>query len=148
MTGVCTAWCEGCLYQKKFTSDMKYCDYICMTGRRRPCPGGDGCTERIISDPFRPKAFTVVNRRRPKTAASEAERKELRREQARKRYAARIEEDKQKRREKCRKYYHNHKEQCNAKHREYYLKNREKLNAQNAQRRKNKREAEKCGQDS
>lgn len=36
-------YCLPCIYYGKST---KTCDFILMEDRRRPCPGGDGCTER------------------------------------------------------------------------------------------------------
>lgn len=35
--------CAGCVYQVK-VGDSLLCDYILMTGHRRPCPFGAGCT--------------------------------------------------------------------------------------------------------
>lgn len=36
-------YCLPCIYYGKNT---RSCDYILMEDRRRPCPGGEGCTER------------------------------------------------------------------------------------------------------
>ena len=40
--------CKGCAYA--WRPDQKralwYCTYILYTGMRRPCPPGEGCTER------------------------------------------------------------------------------------------------------
>jgi len=139
--------CKGCFYGKKFTAlALTYCDYLCMTGKRRPCPPGEGCTVRITANPYKPKAFTVVKRPREKTPEQKEKEKQLRlekrREQDRKRYLERTEEDKEKDRKKCREYYHSHKAECNAKHAEYYRKNRERINAQNKERRRKQREAQ------
>lgn len=143
---ICTANCKGCFFHKTFAAvEAGYCDYICMTGRRRPCPAGDGCAEKVKTDPYKPKAFTVVKRPREKTPEQKEKEKQLRlekrREQDRKRYLERTEEDKEKDREKCREYYHSHKAACNARHAEYYRKNRERINAQNRERRRKQREA-------
>ena len=35
--------CEGCVYRTKLGFGY-VCDYLCMTGQRRPCPFGEGCT--------------------------------------------------------------------------------------------------------
>lgn len=36
----CSEVVESCKYAKKFTYEgTKYCDYLCMTGQRRGCPG-------------------------------------------------------------------------------------------------------------
>lgn len=37
--------CEGCFYAV-LLSGAWCCDYLLMTGRRRPCPPGEGCTVR------------------------------------------------------------------------------------------------------
>lgn len=38
--------CEKCKYRNRFyfPSIVYYCDYLCMTGKRRPCEAGDTCT--------------------------------------------------------------------------------------------------------
>lgn len=41
--------CEGCAYAIKLGGEW-YCDYLSMTGRRRPCPPGEGCTVRKEGD--------------------------------------------------------------------------------------------------
>ena len=41
-----------------------YCDYICMAGRPRPCPAGDGCTVRVLIRREKPDAFTIIPRRK------------------------------------------------------------------------------------
>lgn len=44
--------CVGCRYVGYFCSQSAYkeipefCEYILITGRRRPCPAGPGCTAR------------------------------------------------------------------------------------------------------
>lgn len=48
------ASCKGCKYLKsvnKTTLDIyKYCNYIIMTGRRRPCPAGE-CRKAGVYEP-------------------------------------------------------------------------------------------------
>ena len=34
---------KSCIYGKRFTGSLLYCDYLCMTGSMRPCPA-DNCT--------------------------------------------------------------------------------------------------------
>ena len=34
---------KSCMYGKKFTGSVLYCDYLGMTGSMRPCPA-DKCT--------------------------------------------------------------------------------------------------------
>lgn len=38
-----SSYCLGCIY---YAASVGSCDYILIEGKRRPCPGGDGCTER------------------------------------------------------------------------------------------------------
>lgn len=38
-------FCRGCIYVT-FVGTMPVCDYMLRTGRRRPCPPGDQCTEK------------------------------------------------------------------------------------------------------
>lgn len=37
--------CRGCAYSFEMAGSCG-CQYILVTGRRRPCPAGEGCTER------------------------------------------------------------------------------------------------------
>lgn len=145
MTGRCTAWCEKCVYRKVIAGAGPYCDYLCMTNERRPCPGGDGCTARVLLDARKPKAFTVQKeRRRPKTPeereAAELARKERKRDRDRERYQKRTEADREKQRERCRGYYERNKEKVNARHREWAKENREYLNAYAREFRRKKKE--------
>ena len=44
-----TEKCKKCKYCKQLkgganTTIYKYCDYLCMEKKRRPCEGGDECT--------------------------------------------------------------------------------------------------------
>ena len=41
-------YCMGCRYYVLLnsTQNKRYCDYITITGHKRPCKFGDGCTER------------------------------------------------------------------------------------------------------
>lgn len=42
----CDANCRDCQYSMWLSWDGRYCvcDYLGMTGKRRPCEAGDGCT--------------------------------------------------------------------------------------------------------
>lgn len=52
-------YCEGCAYRKVFTAgSLPYCDYFLMTNKRRPCPGGDGCTVRITKREYQEQRLT------------------------------------------------------------------------------------------
>ena len=39
------AYCVGCIYRRGSRGETS-CDYILMTGVRRPCPAGEGCTAK------------------------------------------------------------------------------------------------------
>ena len=52
MDGMCDTWCTGCEFLNQW--GPVFCDYIGMTGRRRPCPPGMGCTERTRHARVRP----------------------------------------------------------------------------------------------
>lgn len=38
--------CRGCIYSS-YLNGWRVCDYIQITGKRRPCPAGVGCTVRV-----------------------------------------------------------------------------------------------------
>lgn len=42
------AYCTKCYYRVFLPALGFGCEYICVTGKRRPCPSGEGCTVRII----------------------------------------------------------------------------------------------------
>ena len=37
--------CKGCIY---YFSTSGTCDYLIMTGKRRPCPAGKGCSVKVV----------------------------------------------------------------------------------------------------
>ena len=41
----CTKKCKRCFYSFNHSAHLPTCDYILITGHRRPCPAGDNCTE-------------------------------------------------------------------------------------------------------
>ena len=145
-------YCEKCVYRKTFTSAGPYCDYLCMTNERRPCPPGEGCTVRVVQDAYKPKAFTVVagkRGRKPMTekekAAAQLARQEKRREYDRERYRRQTEADREKQRESGRKYYERNKEKMKARHSEWYQANKEKAAAYQRELRRKKKEEIKNG---
>lgn len=75
MAGICDLWCEGCDYLSLHAA--VYCDYLTQMGRRRPCPAGMGCTERMLrQDPPRPdRRLREQDRARRAAEEREAERK-------------------------------------------------------------------------
>ena len=61
--GRCTERCRSCGYcyiglDMALCRSMPMCEYLLQTGRRRPCPAGDGCTA------FRPAEEGGERRRR------------------------------------------------------------------------------------
>lgn len=43
--GICDSYCKGCDYNQRCTGDWQtICVYYLATGKRRPCPAGEGCT--------------------------------------------------------------------------------------------------------
>lgn len=44
--GVVDAWCDKCIFINR--DGQKSCHYYILTGRRRGCPAGKGCTRRIL----------------------------------------------------------------------------------------------------
>lgn len=48
------AVCAGCVYGAQL-GGMWICDYLGKTGRRRPCPGGEGCAVREKTVEQKPK---------------------------------------------------------------------------------------------
>ena len=117
--GVCTKWCDACIYRKSFTSgSIPYCDYLCMTGKKRPCPAGDGCSVRVARR---------VYRKRNLTEEEKAERAERRRERNR---------------ETKRRNYQKHREEILARQKQYQKEHREQLNAYSREYRKRRKECE------
>lgn len=43
--------CAGCWFRRGVGHDS-YCSYLLTVGRRRPCPGGDGCTVRMTEEEY------------------------------------------------------------------------------------------------
>lgn len=42
--------CKGCMYKTRMSGveKLEACIYIIVTGKRRPCPPGKGCTVREV----------------------------------------------------------------------------------------------------
>ena len=47
--------CKGCIYSCLLWADWYSCDYIFKTGKRRPCPPGEGCTVKKMRKKRRAK---------------------------------------------------------------------------------------------
>ena len=45
---VCDEYCDKCVYYLGWGSGTKMCNYYLMTGKRRPCDPGTGCTVRVL----------------------------------------------------------------------------------------------------
>lgn len=41
------AYCKGCIHFDTVQSGAETCNYIFNEGRRRPCPPGSQCTEKV-----------------------------------------------------------------------------------------------------
>ena len=41
--------CKGCVYAAALSGEW-FCDYLSITGHRRPCPPGEGCTVRVEAE--------------------------------------------------------------------------------------------------
>ena len=114
---VCTKYCDACVYRKSVTGGWyPYCDYLCMTGKPRPCPAGDGCTVR---------STRRVYRKRTLTEDEKAQREERKRERNR---------------EAARRSYQKHREEHLARKKQYQKEHREELNAYSREYRKRRKE--------
>ena len=114
--GVCTKYCDPCVYRKSFTGGWwPYCDYLCMTGKPRPCPAGDGCTVRVTR---------MVYRKRELTEEEKAQREERRRERNR---------------EAKKRSYQIHREEILASQKQWQKEHREQLNAYSREYRKRRK---------
>ena len=43
-------YCDGCRYRGMLNGYGYCCNYIFATGHRRPCPPGEGCTEKVLRE--------------------------------------------------------------------------------------------------
>lgn len=115
--GVCTKYCDPCVYRKSITGGWcQYCDYLCMTGKPRPCPAGDGCTVRVTRRVYRKRVLTEEEK---------AQRAERRRERNR---------------ETKRRSYQKHREEILARNKQWQKEHREQLNAYSREYRKRRKE--------
>lgn len=55
--------CNGCLYYGGRWESVKTCNYFLITGLRRPCEAGEGCTVREDGTRVRRKAMTIKRNR-------------------------------------------------------------------------------------
>lgn len=76
MIKMCDKFCDKCAFRKKFSCGLYYCDFFCMTGKRRPCPAGEGCTVRVERKVYRKKQRTQEQK---KAFAEEQRKKEAER---------------------------------------------------------------------
>ena len=144
------AYCDGCFYQKHFTGAGPYCDYLCMVGKRRPCPPGDGCTARKTTKRVSKYGIEFSNFGRADLRGMTPEEKdayitERKRQYYRARYANKTPEEKERDRIAHQKYYQKTKEERNRKHKAYYEAHKEELNAKRRERNRKKREMKKNG---
>lgn len=47
VASVCDSFCDGCVYKCLVSIHQRCCNYLDLTGKRRPCPPGKGCTVKI-----------------------------------------------------------------------------------------------------
>ena len=144
------AYCDGCYYQKHFTGAGPYCDYLCMVGKRRPCPPGEGCTARIDTRRAHRQGieFSIYGRAdlRDMTPEEKAEYlAERKRQYDRARYANKTPEEKERDRIAHQKYYQKTKAERNRKHKAYYEAHKEELNAKRRERNRKKKEMKENG---
>ena len=119
--GVCTKYCDPCVYRKSFTGGWwPYCDYLCMNGKPRPCPAGDGCTVRVTRRVYRKRELTEEEK------AQRAERRRERNREAKKRS------------------YQMHREEILASQKKWQKEHREQLNAYSREYRKRRKEKGGC----
>ena len=148
------AYCDGCFYQKHFTGAGPYCDYLCMVGKRRPCPPGDGCTARKTTKRVSKYGIEFGKGDRTDLSGMTPEEKaayitERKRQYERERYAKRCAnktpEEKERERIAHQKYYQRTKAERNAKHKAYYEAHKEELNAKRRERNRKKKEMKENG---
>lgn len=103
---VCTEYCRKCVYRRTFSMWLPYCDYICMVGKPRPCPAGDGCSARVRK-----------GERKKKTRPTK-EQLEQRRERHKEMNRLWYQRNKEKHLEKVKRYHEEHREEIAARKRE------------------------------
>ncbi len=52
-------YCRKCIFYTG-TGSVKTCDYIFMMNKKRPCPPGKGCTERINKGTKKARSFCAL----------------------------------------------------------------------------------------
>lgn len=57
-----TAHCIPCIYRRYLGGSEHYCAYYVDTGKKLPCPGGDGCTARLILTGKEREAYLAAHR--------------------------------------------------------------------------------------
>ena len=144
------AYCDGCFYQKHFTGAGPYCDYLCMVGKRRPCPPGDGCTARKTTKRVSKYGIEFGKGDRTDLSGMTPEEKaayitERKRQYYRARYANKTPEEKERDRIAHQKYYQKTKEERNRKHKAYYEAHKDELNAKRRERNRKKKEMKENG---
>lgn len=53
--------CKGCMYYGGWTQEVCCCNYFLITGKRRPCEMGAGCTVREDRKQVQRKAMKIKN---------------------------------------------------------------------------------------
>lgn len=63
-------YCNGCRYLSKGTN-FWCCDYVFIADKRRPCPAGSGCTEKL--DKKKKRASLTVFKKGKRKAVKDEE---------------------------------------------------------------------------
>lgn len=63
--------CYGCDYSCMGTGSVIFCEYIFITGKRRPCPGGKGCTVKKKKSRANARDLTINGKTLPVTEWAE-----------------------------------------------------------------------------
>ena len=140
---LCSAYCMGCHYRKAFNGgeyQINYCDYLCMTGKRRPCPAGDNCSVWAEKSSRRGLARTPEERE-ALTRMHDERRKRLKREWSRENRRTMSPEEAERRNAARREHYRKNKERINEQRRLWAEVNKEKLQAQARERYRRRKEA-------
>lgn len=97
MNGICDATCKGCVYSTYVGVLVnRCCDFLLITGSRRGCPAGQGCTRRLAGKKLktidqllfrgRPAVPARPGKGRPQSPAPSLEEMQERNREYKKRY--------------------------------------------------------------
>lgn len=84
MSGIVDVWCDGCRYVSK-GGGTPTCEYMTMTGWRRGCPAGNGCTKRERPEGWKPQRILHTDEQWFRMPALKKAEQKARHEETRKR---------------------------------------------------------------